>query len=445
MKKCFISIYVLVCVAIISCYPLFVTGQQPRVLMCKGNPWELCDTDQWPTVYDNVDIVKIYIGDIKQGVDINQVKCFIQKLRSKGIKIAFEIGGLLDWHANKGGESAQYSFEQDWLNLQPFLTPESGGGAGGYIDMLDMDGPIRRMLFPNNVKANHHTLQTAVTELTKVIRMWQDSLPGVEVNVLVNFPVWGWKREPAYFAVDGYSDGYGNYYEVFNEMIRQFDSLNIHPAGITIDNPYDYAMGIAQTNQPQLINGIDWIARVLELEQMIKAENLKANLIFNSNLGGYIGNDSFHYHSLNYIDLYLQKGGNPDGYWMQSWYKHPQEWLPEYQPYTMTYLLLQTLNKIKGIPVTIDETNKPYFQLRYYPNPFTDVINILLTNPTNNTQDADIVIYDLLGRTVQQSKVKLFRGNTQFTFDMSRHVAGIYILELKTTDGVFKSTPIQKL
>ncbi len=322
------------------------------ILMCADGrnhpdyPWALCDTDLWPYVSDNVDIVKIYIGDLNENTDPDKVRCFVEALKEKDIKIALEIGGLLDWHAHKGPHAAAYSFAEEYGQLKPFLELFEEDLDLDFIDLLELDCPVRRMLFPFDKKADYHTPREAVAELIKVIRLWQEVLPGADINLITNFPVWGWQGKPAYFSVDGFESGYGQYDLVLVEIIRQTDSAGLDIRGITIDNPFDYAISMAYTNQPQLISSMDWLTRILALEEMARRLGFEVNLIFNSELGGRSSNAMFHKHSLAFIDLYTSRGGNPDGYWLQSWYQYPDKWLPEDEPFTMTNLTREVIERL---------------------------------------------------------------------------------------------------
>jgi hypothetical protein len=323
-----------------------VKESKPRVLMCYGSPWVLSDTTQWSEVYKKLDLFKFYVDGIDPArIGKDQVKGFLAVLLKQNIKIAIELGGLVDWHADKKDRSAEYSFRDEYAKLKPLIGLIKEIDPSRNIDMLDMDGPIRRMLYPNNVKADFHTLSSAVTQLLQVVKMYQDSIPGIEINLLTNFPNWAWGATPAYFAISGDKDGYGKYEAVLDSVKVRSDQTGIRFSGLTVDNPYDYATGAAQTNQPALIAGVDWMQRLVELDRKAKTMGLKLNMIFNTNGGrtsmGYSDQ------TLSFIDLYHGKVGKPDGYWIQSWYQLPDKWLPETEAYTMTNLTREALKKVE--------------------------------------------------------------------------------------------------
>ncbi|MFA6233890.1 MAG: T9SS type A sorting domain-containing protein [Bacteroidota bacterium] len=322
------------------------TPTTSRVAMCYGGPWVLADTAQWSEVLGKLDILKIYIGDINERVDPQQARALVSALLAHDIKIAIELGGLLDWHASKGDQTAQASFQQEFASVKPLIELIKSIDPARSIDMLDMDGPIRRMLFPNNAKADYHTLASAVTELSKVVQLWRDSVPGIEINLLTNFPNWAWGATPAYFAIDGESDGYGRYLDVLDAINAEKVKSGLYFDGLTIDNPYDYATGTAQSNQTTLIAGVDWMQRIAELDEKAKSMGMKVNMIFNTNGGRTAA--GYSEQTLELIDLYHQRAGKPDGYWIQSWYQLPGAWLPESDAYTMTNLVREAMKKVSG-------------------------------------------------------------------------------------------------
>ncbi|MFZ1730102.1 MAG: T9SS type A sorting domain-containing protein [Bacteroidota bacterium] len=327
------------------------TKEKPRVAMCYGNPWVLADTTQWSEVLGKLDILKIYIGNITARLDSQQSHALANALLSNDIKIAVELGGLLDWHASKGDQTAAASFQQEFASVKPLIDLITSIAPTRSIDMLDMDGPIRRMLFPSNNAATNHTLATAVTELSKVVQMWRDAVPGIEINLLTNFPNWAWGSTPSYFAIGGRSDGYGRYEDVLDAVEAERTKSGLRFDGLTVDNPFDYATGAAQTNQPGLIAGVDWMQRLAELDVRAKSMGLKVNMIFNTN-GGRTA-EGYSNQTLALIDLYHQRVGIPDGYWIQSWYTLPGPWLPETDAYTMTNIVREAMRKI-NLPAVVD-------------------------------------------------------------------------------------------
>lgn len=350
----------LACLAVIliaTAYTGFAQSNrgETEVAMCWGSPWVLSDTSQWGAVYQRLDVLKIYVDNIDARADTAQVRAFVAALLEQDIRIAIELGGLLDWHADKGEQTAAASFQQEYAKVLPLITLIQDIDPARNIAMLDMDGPIRRMLFPHKKKQAYHTVESAVEELAKVVQLWRDAIPGLRINLLTNFPNWAWDDTPAYFAIDGHSDGFGHYRDVLDAIAGNPD---LELDGLTIDNPYNYATGTANTNQPEKIAGVDWMKRLAALHAQARTMGLRVNMIFNSN--GARTAEAYSAQTLALIDLYHQQVGQPDGYWIQSWYPLPGAWLPESTPYTMTHLTREAMTRVPGI----ETEDRRYWGLR---------------------------------------------------------------------------------
>ncbi len=287
-------------------------GLSPRILMCYSDPWVLADTSAWPQVLERVDIIKIYIGNISGRMDTARSMALLYALHSRGIKVAGELGGLVDWHADKMDRSAEYSFAEEYASLKPLIEQMKRVDPDWNIDMLDMDGPVRRMLFPNNTQRDYHTIESAVGELLQAVSLWRDSIPGIEINLLTNFPNWGWGGTPAYFSIDGRRNGYGQYEDVLETVAQASASAGIYFDGLTIDNPYDYMLGLAPTNQPGAIAGVDWFRRIKELDAVASQMGLRVNMIFNTN--GARTPEEYSEQTLECITAYQRNVGIPGGY-----------------------------------------------------------------------------------------------------------------------------------
>ena len=86
--------------------------QGPEVWMTHSSPWILGTSQEWPIVQTNLDVLKIYIDNIADA-DINELRNLVETLEAHEIKIAIELGGLVDWHADKQSQSAQLSFNHE--------------------------------------------------------------------------------------------------------------------------------------------------------------------------------------------------------------------------------------------------------------------------------------------------------------------------------------------
>lgn len=341
--------------------PARVPPGEPAIWMGRKDAWPLANSADWPFVKKHLDGSLLYIDQVKVA-STNELMAFAAMTREAGIDVIVECGGLVDWRASAtnavgASMSAELSFADEFAKVRAFVTPVAEGGAGGRIAFLQLDGPIRRMLYPylngQRTAPAWHTVASAVEELIEVMRLWRGTLPDVQFFLLTNFPNWGYASYPAYnqFAYTGLGPmGWGDYREVVGLALRRAREEGIPIFGVTADNPLPYADGTQPSNQPSVIAGIDFTQRIRELEDDVRSQGARFCLIFNSNRGGdqATGSDQlYHDETLAFIDRYRGYGGAPDVCGIQSWYYHPTSYLPESQPHTMTYLLRSVLLKLR--------------------------------------------------------------------------------------------------
>ncbi|MBI4243651.1 MAG: hypothetical protein HY606_06135 [Planctomycetes bacterium] len=306
-----------------------------EIWFCHGYVDGLFDKSQWDSVCDQIDGIKVYVGWIENASD-DSVKQFVAMLKENDIKLAVEIGGTLEFmplDETNGEESAALTIEI----LRKILK------AGGTIDYLDMDGPIRRIMHPFDELYAGLTLEESVNELVDFMTEMRKLFLTTEFYILTNFPNWGYKGGPAYHAIGPDNMLYGDYFTVINKVINETTKAGIPLAGITVDNPYDYAVGEHESIglDPK---SIDWIGRIKDLEAIAKNNGLKFSVIFNSEKGGFQFDALFYEDTLKFIEVYEKSGGDPDIYMIQSWYKHPSDVVPEEQVYSMTNLVKEVIN-----------------------------------------------------------------------------------------------------
>jgi len=343
--------------AMLNNSPKLILGDDVEIWMCKGNPWVLGTSLEWELVKHNVHAIKLYVDQVNSA-SITNLRNLVKVCKANKIKIAIELGGLVDWRADdvdpRTGESltAEMSFSDEYGKIKRLTDPVSEGGAGGYITYLDMDGPIRRSLYPSNQEQGYHDLDSATDELAEVLGLWRAQFPDLEFMLLTNFPCWGWKGEPAYFSY-GFSTGplgYGDYFDALTMALQKTSAAGVTFAGVTADNPYDYAIGEAPSNQYSLIRDIDFMSRLRDLEEYVEGQGLGFNMIYNSARAGNQSSGSnqlYHDETLAFIDEHLAYGATPLRYIIQSWYYYPTQWVPETSGYTMTQLVADVITGLR--------------------------------------------------------------------------------------------------
>jgi len=121
--------------------PRLILGDDVEIWMCRGGAWGLGTSTEWEFVKHNIDVVKLYIDQVNSA-SISQLRNLVTMFEKYNIKIAIELGGLVNWRADEQDQSAELSFRDESRKVKLLTDPVSEGGAGGTIAYLDMDGSI---------------------------------------------------------------------------------------------------------------------------------------------------------------------------------------------------------------------------------------------------------------------------------------------------------------
>jgi hypothetical protein len=146
---------------------------------------------------------------------------------------------------------------------------------------------------------------------------------------------------------------WGDYHEAILKLVAAVKRHDVPLKGITVDNPYDYAMGTMP--MPHVTNidhaKIDWTARILDLERIAHENGLEFNLIINAEESGGANMAQYCKDTLAFQEMYTARGGRPDRWIVQSWYTHPlrDKVVPESKPHTFTWLVKEVIRKTKSI------------------------------------------------------------------------------------------------
>jgi hypothetical protein len=129
-------------------------------------------------------------------------------------------------------------------------------------------------------------------------------------------------------------------------VLNKLEAADIQLAGVTVDNPYEYLVGSHMSVKLKDPTTVNWIARVRSYEDFARGRGLKFNLIANSEAGGKESDELFYTNTLKMIDAYLKAGGRPHRWFIQSWYEHPVEVVPESARFSMTALVKAAMRRI---------------------------------------------------------------------------------------------------
>lgn len=309
----------------------------------------------WDYVQHHLDGLKFWQHQI-DGATVEQLRPLVRLLTEHDIDIVIENNPPWPGPVDEGiGERAAKA---------EIARIDKVAQAGGKVAAIDVDGPVRRLFYPDYPTSFAHgnmDIAWCVQQFIVYMKAVRKVHPHVEFYALTNFPNWGYKGGPAYWGADQDNKQYnwGDYWPVLKAIVEMTKEAGVPVRGLTVDNPYDYAIGRVPSPQLKDPASVDWLGRLRDMEDYVRKQGLEFNVIFNAQISGgdlsseqVVGNgsmDQYYQDTLAFIKLYHERGGKPDRYIMQSWYKHPvaQEVLPEDKPPAFTALVKEVLEQVK--------------------------------------------------------------------------------------------------
>jgi CHRD domain/Secretion system C-terminal sorting domain len=94
------------------------------------------------------------------------------------------------------------------------------------------------------------------------------------------------------------------------------------------------------------------------------------------------------------------------------------------------------------LPTGIFELNGEKLLAKVYPNPAQDALNLVFAS--NQSFDAQVVISDLIGRSVSVNNIKVVEGENQLPLSVSNLSNGLYFIQLKNNGKIVFSEKIVK-
>ncbi len=329
--------------AVAQAEPAARPGVAPEVWLCPGGGVkELIREDaEWPFVKKNLTGLKLYIDQIDQAAP-EQLAALVRLVREQGYQVAVECGGCLDF-GPMDETNGEWSARLELAKIAKWYA------AGGTVDFLDLDGPVRRLLHPERPDGLHfESMAKAAAQVVDAVRLIHQAHPGIRFWHLTNFPNWGYKGDVSYHARGPQRQDYGEYDEAHRRVLEALQAGAIPLSGVTIDNPYDYLVGEHASVNLKDPTSVDWLARVRAYEDRARAEKLEVNLIVNSERGGQQSDEAFCRETLLMVDAYLAAGGRPTRWLVQTWYPYPQRVTPESAPSSMTGLAKAVIGKVRA-------------------------------------------------------------------------------------------------
>jgi hypothetical protein len=332
------------------------TEAPPEVWLCAGDRiYDLLEPDaEWPFVKEHLAGIKLYIGQLNspRRSTPEQAQAFDARLRrlarflkENELQVAVELGGCLDF-SPLDDTAGEWSARHELASIDRFYA------AGGKVDFLDLDGPIRRLMHPDRRTDGKRfdSIDAAADELVDALQLHKAAHPETRYWLLTNFPNWGWRGDVSYHARGPLEMDYGDYNQVLRIVLRKFNSAGIALDGLTVDNPYDYLVGEHTSVNLADPKVIDWLTRVRSLEDFARRAALRFNLIANSERGGHQSDELFARDTLQMVDTYLKAGGRPDRWFVQSWYPYPKQMAPESTTSSLTGLAKAVIERVIEAP-----------------------------------------------------------------------------------------------
>ncbi len=316
---------------------------RPEVWLCTSRVGDLLDSEQeWTWVRRNLAGIKLYIGTMHKPVP-GQLEKLVQLVKRNGLKVAVELGCCLDF-GPMDDTNGEWSARSELTALNRWYA------AGGRVDYLDLDGPVRRLMHPDNRQDGKRfdSMDAAANEVVDSVRAFHAAHPEMKYWHLTNFPNWGYKGDVSYHARGPNKQDYGDYDDAHRIVLEKLRAAKLPLTGVTIDNPYDYLIGEHFSVNLKPATSVDWLKRVRDYEDRSRSEGLEVNLIVNSERGGQKSDALFAEETLKMTETYLKAGGRPDRWIVQSWYPHPERIVPETDPTTLTGLVKAVIERVRS-------------------------------------------------------------------------------------------------
>jgi acetyl esterase/lipase len=315
-----------------------------EVWLCTGKGvFDLLAPDaEWPFVRDHLSGIQFYI-DMIDCATPEHLGQLVRLVQQQHYQVSVECGGTLDF-APMDETNGEVSARIELAKLAKLYA------AGGRVDFLNLDGPIRRLMHPEGRRDGRcfDSVEKAADELVDYLNLVRKAHPEIRFFLLTNFPNWGYRGEVSYHARGPQRQDYGDYDNVVRTVLQKLQTAGIPLAGVTVDNPYDYLVGEHSSVNLKDPRTVDWLGRVRAYEDFAHAQELQFNLIVNSERGGHTSDEAFYADTLKMVETYRKAGGRPTRWFVQSWYPHPMRIVPESAPHSLTSLTKAILGVVSS-------------------------------------------------------------------------------------------------
>ena len=201
---------------------------------------------------------------------------------------------------------------------------------GGRVDSLHLDGPIRRML----KEVHDHPDALSLGEISSLlVKFWKKiklRYPNIRIGLVTNLPNWDYTKE--LHGWNGhYTDRSGVTYlhaleAVHSALLEAGQKMDF----LEIDYPYNYYREVRTRQGDAVLNNA---AKLSHVENWCLKNGIQFHLVVNAEPRK-AGGKGFYDLTSEYVQRLYQDKIYPDSFIFQSWYKQPDEHLPETKKYT---------------------------------------------------------------------------------------------------------------
>lgn len=327
------------CALCLFCAPAFATGDQPskpgvetypplaprpyRLAVSPSHvasPLDplLASPDQWKNVAGNIDFYKYYgvqfLGSGHFGSFDPSALVAVGEERK--FALGCEFG---DFHIGADGCVAGSPADLAIAQLAPIFA------AGGRVDSLHLDDPVRRLMGCDPPNAKHLNFEQAKTEC---VRFWQKlhaKYPALRIGLISNLPNWDYSD-----GLPGYNGDYTRrsgltYRQVLEGIHSALSAAGQNLAFFEVDCPFNYY------REPRTRTGdapLDNEAILADIQTWCRGHGIPFHLVVNAEPRGR-GPEGFKADTLAYVRQLRRDGIFPDCFIIQSWYEEPREHIPE--------------------------------------------------------------------------------------------------------------------
>jgi hypothetical protein len=281
----------------------------------------LNNTSRWAFVANQIDFYKYYGVQLSNSSHFSSLnpKLLATFAKEEKISLGCEFG---DFHLsqNMTERVVQTAFNQ----LDPVFQ------NGGTVDSLHLDGPIRRML----KGVQNHPDALSLDEISSfLVNFWKkvkSRYPEIRIGLITNLPNWdytqklhGWNGHYTDLSGVTYLQALQAVYAALLEAGQKMDFLEI-------DYPFNYYREVRTRKGDVEIHNA---AKLSHIENWCLKNGIQFHLVVNAEPRK-AGGKGFYDLTYEYVQRLHKDDIYPDSFIFQSWYKQPEEHLPESKKYT---------------------------------------------------------------------------------------------------------------